>query len=374
MATATATPISRRTLLAAGSLVALAAPHVARASVACGNDSRLCELLDRAGRDDSNTHAALIQRGAVTLAEAYFTGQDRPSGAWFSRRVEFGPQVLHDLRSVSKSVVGLLVGIVLAQGRLGGLTRPVFDFFPEHADLLDELRRKLTLRHLLDMTPGWDWDETNLSYADPRNSESRMGRAGDPVRHVLELPLVAPPGTKWEYCGGATMLLAEILERTTGRPLAALAQEMLFAPLGVAQFEWRKDARGKALAFSGLRLTPRDLARIGRLRLAKGQWAELADRVDRAVLPEAWVTETFTPRQPAWDGFRYGAQWWHGPFAQGPGSGIPWVSAWGNGGQRLFVVPSLHLVVVVTAGRYNEPNNGRASNRIFRRTLEMLTT
>ena len=359
-------PISRRALLAAGSLATLGAHRRAGAAQVCGTDARLCQLLDEAGRDDSNTHAVLIQRGTSTLAEAYYAGQDRPSGAWFSRRVEFGPHVLHDLRSISKSVVGLLVGIVQAQGRLGELTRPVFDFFPEHTDLADEQRRTLSLRHLLDMTTGWDWDETNPSYADPRNSEWRMARAADPVRHVLELPQVAPPGIRWEYCGGATMLLAEILERATGKPLATLAQELLFTPLDIAHFEWRTDSRGKALAFSGLRLTPRDLARIGRLLLTKGRSA------DRTVLPEGWITETLTPRQRAWDGFRYGAQWWHGPFTQGPGSTIAWVSAWGNGGQRLFVVPSLDLTVVVTAGRYNAPNNGRASNLIFRRTLEAL--
>ena len=100
--------------------------------------------------------------------------------------------------------------------------------------------------------------------------------------------------------------------------------------------------------------------------LAGGRW-QGAVRV-----PEAWVAATMTPGVAAADGLRYSRQWWHGGFSRGAGAGLNWVGGLGNGGQRLFTVPAQDLMVVVTAGRYNQPNNGRASGDIFRAVLAQL--
>jgi hypothetical protein len=106
-------------------------------------------------------------------------------------------------------------GVVVRQARglLGDLGGQVLDHFPEHAVLLTPERRGLTVRHLLDMATGWRWDESSDSCADPRNSETRMSLSLDPLRHMLESPFVAAPGAAWEYFGGATLVLADILER-----------------------------------------------------------------------------------------------------------------------------------------------------------------
>lgn len=361
----------RRGFLALTALPALARSQAPDAAAGpCSGDAALCRPIDAAGRDGSNTHAVLVQRGPATLAEAYFTGRDKPSGAWFEREVAFTPEHLHDLRSISKSVTGLLAGIVLARDAAAPpglpalrLDQPVFDYFPEHADLATPERRRITVQHLLDMTTGWQWDEWNVSYASLANSETRMVLASDRDRHLLGLPLDHPPGTQWAYCGGATALLGEILERLTGQGLLALAQEALFAPLGIAGATWRTGWRDKAVAFAGLRLRPRDLARIGRLMLDGGRWQ------GRPVVPPDWVAATLATRVPAVDGMFYGRQWWHGQFGRGPGAGVPFTAAMGNGGQRLFIAPSLDLVVVMTAGRYNQPANGVPSSRLFRAVL-----
>ena len=336
----------------------------------CGTHAPLCELLQEVAGDGTNTHGVLVRRGDAVLAEAYYPGLDKPGGAWFERSVRFEADTLHDLRSISKSVVGLLVGIAIGRGLLGdpatALQRPVFEFFPEHAELLTPERRAITLRHVLDMSAGWEWDETTVGYGNPLNSETRMGLSLDPLRHVLSRPQVAPAGRRWEYCGGATLVLAECLERVGGAPLQVLAQDWLMKPLGIERFEWRTGITGKALSFSGLRMTPRDLATIGRLLLTHGRHGA------QQVLPADWVRESTSRRHMAWDGFGYGAQWWQGPFEQGPGSGVPWTSGWGNGGQRLFVLPTLDAVIVVTAGRYNQAHNGRPSNALVRRAIEIL--
>jgi CubicO group peptidase (beta-lactamase class C family) len=338
----------------------------------CGTHGRLCELLRDVASDGTNTHGVYIRRGDEVLAEAYYTGSDKPGGAWFARTVTFDADTLHDLRSISKSVVGLLVGVAIGRGLLGdpatALEQPVYEFFPEHADLLTAERRAITLRHVLDMSAGWEWDETSVGYGNPLNSETRMGLAFDPLRYVLSRPQAVPPGRRWEYCGGATVVLAELLERVGKAPLADLAQGWLMEPLAIPRFEWRTGLNGKALSYSGLRLAPRDLARIARLLLTEGRHG------DRQLLPAAWVVESSTRRHTGWDGYGYGVQWWQGPFELGPGRGVGWTAGWGNGGQRVYAVPAVDLVMVVTAGRYNQPNNGRASNALVRRVIDIVAT
>ncbi len=271
----------------------------------------------------------------------------------------------HDLRSISKSVTGLVAGIVHGRGQLD-LQQPVLDHFPELADLATPERRQITVQHLLDMTVGWAWDESTVPYTHPANSELQMLLAPDRHRHVLGLPMLHPPGSRWAYSGGATVLLATVLERATGQGLPALAQATLFDPLGIPAATWHSDRDGRALAFSGLRLRPRALARIGRLLLDAGRWQ------GQAVVPADWVAATLATRVPAVDGLSYGRQWWQGRMAQGLSVGVDFIAAIGNGGQRLFVVPTLDLVVVFTAGRYNQPANGAPSTRQFREVLAVL--
>lgn len=351
----------RRTLLALAPLP-LSAWGDTPVAGCSGSDAALCRLISAAGSDGSNTHAVLVQRGATTLAEAYFSGRDKPSGNWFERAVVFTAEHPHDLRSISKSVTGLVAGIVHGRGQLA-LEQPVLDFFPELADLASTERRQIRVQHLLDMTVGWDWNESDVPYTSLANSETRMVLAPDRNRHLLGLPMLHAPGTHWAYSGGATALLADILARCTGQGLRELAQATLFDPLGIPRVTWRSDREGRTLAFSGLRLRPRELARVGRLLLDGGRWQ------DGPVVPPDWIAATLATRVPAADGLSFGRHWWQGRFARGPGAGVDFVAAMGNGGQRLFAVPTLDLVVVVTAGRYNAPASGAPSSRLFRGVL-----
>ena len=259
-------------------------------------------------------------------------------------------------------MTGLVAGILHGRGQLD-LQQPVLDSFPELADLASTERRQITVQHLLDMTVGWAWDEQSLPYGNLANSETAMLLASDRNRHLLGLPLQHAPGTRWTYSGGATALLADIIERRTGQRLKALAQTTLFDPLGIPDADWRADREGRTLAFSGLRLRPRELARIGRLVLDGGHWQ------GRPVVPAGWIADTLATRVPASDGMTFGRQWWQGRFASGPGAGVDFIAGIGNGGQRLCMVPVLDLVVVVNAGRYSQPGSGLPSARLFRRVL-----
>jgi CubicO group peptidase (beta-lactamase class C family) len=301
-------------------------------------------------------------RKGVTLAEWYFEGADDRRDSGPIGVVKFGPATLHDVRSVTKSVVSVLFGIAMANGAIKGLDIAVLDFFPEYKDLQTAERRQITLRHLLSMTSGLRWDESTYPYTDRRNSETAMDVADDPMRNALEQPLESLPGSQFRYNGGSVALIAEVLSRATKMNLEDFARQALFAPLGITQFEWYKDARGVPYAASGLRLLPRDMAKIGRLMLDKGSvggWQ---------IVPEAWVKASVSPQALIGSdgecGFNYGYFWWLLPTcATNPASG--WYAAIGNGGHRIFVVPEQELIIVVTAGLYDDSRQTAAVRQII---------
>ena len=298
-----------------------------------------------------NLHGVVVVRHDRLVFEQYFPGRDERLGMPLGE-VQFGPDTLHDVRSVTKSVVSLLYGIAHHDGCVGPVERPLLDAFPEYPDLqADPGRTKILVQHALTMTMGTEWDES-LPYSDPRNGERQMDAAPDRYRFVLEQPVVSPPGERWTYCGGATAVIAKLVSRGTGRPLLDYARERLFASLGIERFEWICDRSGEPSAAAGLRLRPRDLARVGQLVLHHGRWGE------REVVPDAWLRESVTPRADVEPSVRYGYFWWLASSAFGDVA-TPWVGAVGNGGQRLFVLPELELIVAVTAGSYNQPDGWR---------------
>ena len=300
-----------------------------------------------------NLHGMTAARGGRIFFERYFAGPDAgrsPLGI-----IRFGPETLHDMRSVSKSIVGLLYGIALATNQVPVPAADLLAQFPEYSELsVDSAKHVLTVKHALTMTLGTDWDELTVPYTDPRNGETAMNNAADRYRYVLERPIVEPPGERWIYNGGATALLARLIEKGTGRKLHEFARETLFEPLQIENTEWRRGMDGEPIAASGLRLTPRHLARIGVMILSGGQWN------GKQVIPAEWLTASFTPAISMPDGRQYGYQWYLGTVPMNDGAGgvrlEKIISAVGNGGQRLFLMPRLELVVAVTAGNYNAIN------------------
>jgi CubicO group peptidase (beta-lactamase class C family) len=298
--------------------------------------------LDKAIADKRvwNMHAVIVIRGGRLVLERYFEGADNARGAPLGV-VKFGPDTLHDMRSVSKSIVGLLYGIALAAGKVPPPEQPLMQSFPEYTDLAaDPLRQRWTLHHALSMTMGTDWDEFSIPYTDPANGETAMDLAPDRYRYVLERPIVMEPGRRWTYCGGATALLGRIIAKGTGKLLHDYAREVLFGPLGIRSTDWHNGRDGEPIAASGVRMLPRDLARIGQMMLRGGVWDE------RPVLPADWITRCTTPVVPVDERREYGYQWWLGRSERF------WGAA-GNGGQLLYVLPERDLVVVTTAGNYN---------------------
>ncbi len=315
------------------------------------------EDLDHAARKEAfeGLHAVVVVRAGKLALERYYDGVDERWGEPLGN-VTFGPEVKHDVRSVSKSVVSLLYGIALAEGKVPDLDESLVDQFPAYEDLAAAPdRRRMTIAHALSMTLGTEWNE-DLPYTDPRNSEIAMERVPDRYRFVLDRPLKAEPGSQWTYNGGTTAVLAHFIARGTGMPLLDYARQKLFAPLGIADVEWVAGTNGEAAAASGLRMRPQDLAKIGQLVLNEGRW-------DGAQLvPTDWLEESFRPSSRTDEKVKFGYQWWIGSM---PTDGQPWMAAFGNGGQRLYIIPSWQLVVVVAAGNYNDRDQGKMPNAVM---------
>lgn len=307
----------------------------------------LCKMADRLATS-SNIHSVLVVRSGKLVFERYFSGPDQVPDPFFGSRVEqvnFDADTLHSVKSVSKSVASLAVGIAIDRGLIRGIEEPIFNFFPEYADLRSPEKDRIQLLHALTMTMGLEWVEATPATG-ANNDETRMHMAADPSRYVLALKPTAPPGQEFFYNTGALTLVSAIVRKATGRPLDEFAREMLFEPLGITDVEWSR-VKGDTDAGGGLRMRPRDMAKIGQLVLADGRWN------GRQIVSRDWVATSTTVKLKAVDEQSYGYLWWLGRARAGAHV-VKWIGGLGRGGQSIRIVPERDLVVVVTAGYYQD--------------------
>lgn len=282
----------------------------------------------------------LVVRGGYLVAEWYAGGT--------------APDTLHNVMSVTKSVLSLLVGIAVQTGDLGGLDDTLGDLLPERfTSSSDARKRAITVRDLLCMRSGLAWEEYGSSTVEMTSSR-------DWVRYVLDRELKSDPGERYNYSTGDAQLLSAMLARATGMTALAFADLYLFGPLGIERRTWPADPQGVTVGGAELALTQRDMAKIGYLALNEGQW------VDGALVPAPWIAESFQPQaQVVPPGARncppisYGYSWWlrpQGDFAS--------AMAVGYGGQYIYVIPECDLVVVMTGDTSSPPKPFR-SNRML---------
>lgn len=298
-----------------------------------------------------NIHSVLIARNKKLVFEKYYTGKDQDWGKDLGI-TNHAIDSLHDIRSISKSIVSACVGLALAQGKIKSVDQKVFEFYPEFKRLDTGLKSLLTIKYLLTMTPGLVWNE-DIPYTDPENSEIKMIRSANPVEYVLSQPMEYAPGYQWKYNGGATQLLASIIERTTGKKIDEFANQFLFQPLRIKKYEWRTyPGTDLPAAASGLRLTSRDLLKFGLVYGYDGIFS------NKQIIPSQWVKESIQSHalRPGSDSTQkrsYGYQFWlwSGSSVNKP---VNLIMGIGNGDQRIFVDKEHDLIVVITAGNYNK--------------------
>lgn len=317
--------------------------------------ARLCAIAERLEATRANVHGVVIARGGKLVFEQYFAGYDEPWGS-ASGRYDYDALTLHDLRSVTKSVMSLLLGIALDRKLIASLDEPVAKFFPEYADAMGPGWDRITLRHLVKMSSGLQWDE-NLPWND-KNDEWHLVNDADPLRYVFQKPFAFAPDAVFNYNGGGTDLLGKVIEKASGARIDAFANEALFGPLGITDWQLKDYRNGKQATAAGLRLRPRDTAKLGQLVLDGGEWQ------GRRIVSAAWIAESTKPRLQATNMFGglfyYGYQWWIGRTLADERE-VKWVAGHGLGGQRLIIVPEHALVMMVTQGLYQSGRQGQAT-------------
>jgi CubicO group peptidase (beta-lactamase class C family) len=309
-----------------------------------------------AKRTEAAPHGVVVVRHGALVYEQYFAGEDM-----YGYVVPHNANTLHDIASITKGVVALLIGIAFDRGWLSDLDAPIVSFFPEYADLRTPEKDRITLRHLLAMTSGLDWPERAISIDNWANIVRQGRSASDPYRFVLARPVETTPGTAWNYNSGGVWLLGLILRKVSGQPIEEFAKEALLEPLGIQDEVLDRVPNGDAATSGGLRLRPRDLAKLGQLVLDGGVWH------GRQIVSASWIKQMIAPQSPRrwWFSFArsYGYLWWQGQSLIGDHD-IEWVGALGRGGQRLYVVPTLNLVVAVTAGLYKANGGSPAAESL----------
>lgn len=256
-----------------------------------------------------------------------------------------------DIRSATKSVTALLVGIAVDHGLIASVDTPIVDLLPDYAERLrsDPRKANIRVRDLLTMRSGLDCDDWRK---DSPGHEDRMYRKRDWLAFWAAVPMRDAPGERFSYCTGNVIALGRIVEHASGVSFSAFASEMLFAPLGIEGAQWATWDRGKRIDSGGhLRLTPHDLSKIGQLLLDSGQAGK------RQIISKAWL-DAMTADHVQVPGLsqRYGYLWW---LDRTTAPHLPqtrlWM-AWGNGGNYLIVMPELDAVVVFAGTRYNRPD------------------
>lgn len=248
-----------------------------------------------------------------------------------------------NVKSVSKSIVSILVGIAIDRGFLSGVDQPIADFFPSYfAGDVDPAKRAITVGDLLTMQSGLE-TTSNRNYG-------RFVQSPDWVRHVLSRPVVANPGGRRIYSTGNTHLLSAIITQSTGLSTLDFARRYLAEPLGITLPAWLRDPQGVFFGGNEMLLPPRGMIAVGQLYLRSGTSG------GTRVVSRQWVEASLTPRSRSErSGRAYGYGWWLREFG-----GFETYYAWGYGGQFIFVVPRLDMVAVMISSPH--PGDGRRAH------------
>lgn len=284
------------------------------ASPSSGVDVSRLDAGVRAIQNSSLTSVLVVRHGALVY-ERYLNGASRSTSS--------------NVHSASKIVIGAALAVAVREGRIPSLDARVSDLLPEYFAGASEEKKSITVRHLMTMSSGLAWTEDETEY--------RLERTSNWVEGILAQPLVATPGTTFEYSTGNTHVLSAILQRATGMNTCAFVHQRLFTPMNVTAEHWGRDPQGVSSGGYNVYLTPREMAKIGVLLLNGGTWK------GQSLVPEWFVAEAQQPRFAVDSTYSFGELLWLRTV-----SGHRVFVAWGWGGQFIYVIPDDDIVLVAT--------------------------
>ena len=268
-------------------------------------------------KDLPRLHSLLVSRRGERVLERYYNGARATRPA--------------NIKSASKSLISALVGIAIDRRLIAGVDTPITTYFPELKKDRDATKQRITIEDLLTMRSGLE-STSNRNYGAWVQSRNW-------VQHALSRPLLSEPGTQMDYSTGNTHLLSAILTKVTKAGTWQFANDTIGRPLGFTIARWPQDPQGIYFGGNDMLLTPRQMLAFGQLYLDRGRIQ------GRQVVPEQWIARSFVPRgRSYWSDQEYGYGWWIRELG-----GHRAYYAWGFGGQYIFVVPDLELVVVTTS-------------------------
>ncbi|MGI9570063.1 MAG: serine hydrolase domain-containing protein [Desulfobulbia bacterium] len=280
----------------------------------------LANMIEEIKMKGYNIDSISIIRNGYMVLDAYF--------------YPFSKGQRHIIRSCTKSIMSILIGIAIDRGYIKSVDQPIVELLPHNIiDSLGDNKRSITLEHLLIMASGLDCrDSHHYNW----KGLFEMRRSGDWGQHVLNLPMVRPPGSKYEYCNGLSHLLSVIINTTTKMKTREFAEKNLFTPLGISEIDWEKSPQGIDVGYGRMWLKPHDMAKIGWLYLNKGRWEK------KQLVSCSWVEKSTRGHIEAKPALQYGYKWW----VDDDGN----YSAIGSSGQYIMVATEMNMVVVFTGG------------------------
>ena len=307
----------------------------------------LASVLSQWDRDEHpDLRSVLVMRHGAIIAERYYNGETADT--------------LHDIRSAGKSITALLVGAAIDRANIAGADTPIQRYWPasEGTAIGD-----VTLDNVLTMRSGLDAYDADA--ASPGN-EDKMDEAADPAAFALAVPRQTTPGTKYRYNSVTAYIAGVTVEHATGMTMENFARGALFAPLGITRWQWERDAAGHTKGQGNLSLRTRDVARIGQMVLGKGV------HQGRRIIGAGWIDAMLAPRVDIGATDRYADHYgyfWYTKTQPIGAQRIPVQFASGNGGNKLYLVPSLEMVVVVTSSAYGKAYGQLRSENILKAIL-----
>lgn len=312
-------------------------------------DAALQDALVSFDRDEHpDLRGVIVLRDGRTVAERYYNGETADT--------------LHDVRSAGKSVTALVMGIAIDRGWIRSLDDRVAKYWPEARSSAIGM---VSIRDLLTMRSGLAaFDEDPAS---PGN-EDKLDMADDPAAFLLAVPNADPPGTRYRYNSITSYAAGIVVTKATGANMAEFARSSLFDPLGIERWNWASDAAGYTKGQGNLWLTLRDFATIGEMVRGKGVYR------GRRIISARWIGEALAPRvdisadDPFADGYGY---FWYSKVHDIGGEHVSVSFASGNGGNKLYVIPSRHMVVAITSSAYGRGHGQRRSEAILKAVLSV---